>query len=241
VRAALAVAAALVLLAVLAAPAAAGTPRVTVFAAASLTDVFPRIDARARYSFAGSDDLALQVRQGAPADVFASASPVYTQDLYRRGLVERPRTFALNRLILIVPTSNPAHIRTIGDLRRKGIRLVVGAPSVPVGKYARQVLTRLGLVSALGNVASEERDVKGVVAKVVLGEADAGLVYRTDVRPVAGKVKAITIPARGQPTVRYELAVVKESRNLAAARAFVARVLGGAGRSRLAAAGFLLP
>jgi molybdate transport system substrate-binding protein len=238
VRAALAAAAAV---AALAAPAAAGTPRVTVFAAASLTDVFPRIDTRARYSFAGSDFLALQIRQGAPADVFASASPKYTQDLYRRGLVERPRTFALNRLVVIVPRSNPARIRTVGDLRRTGVRLVVGAPSVPVGKYARQVLTRLGLGSALANVVSEERDVKGVVAKVVLGEADAGLVYRTDVRPVAGRVKVIPVPQRGQPGVRYEIAVVKESRSLAAAHSFVARVLGRPGRSHLAAAGFLLP
>jgi molybdate transport system substrate-binding protein len=229
------------LAAALAVPAGAGTPRISVYAASSLTEVFPQIDARARYSFAGSDDLALQIREGAPADVFASASPKYTQDLYRRGLVDRPRTFASNRLVLIVPRTNPARIRTVSDLKRPGIRLVLAAASVPIGKYARQVLARLGLSSAFRNVVSDERDVKGVVGKVVLGEADAGLVYVTDVKPVAGKVRAIAVPARGQPTVRYELAVVKASRHQAAARAFVARVLGEVGRGHLAAAGFLLP
>ena len=229
------------LAAALAVPAAAGTARITVYAASSLTEVFPQIDARARYSFAGSDELALQIRQGAPADVFASASPKYTQDLYRRGLMERPRTFARNRLVLIVPRANPAHIRTVFDLRRPGIRLVLAASSVPIGKYARQVLARLGLSAALRNVVSDERDVKGVVGKVVLGEADAGLVYATDVKPVAGKVRAIAVPARGQPTVRYELAVVKASRHAAAAHAFVVRVLGEVGRGHLGAAGFLLP
>lgn len=229
------------LVALLAVPASAGTVRLTVYAASSLTEVFPKIDTRARYSFAGSDDLALQISQGAPADVFASASPKYTQDLYRRGLVERPRTFALNRLTLIVPRANPAHIRTVFDLRRPGIRLVLAASSVPIGKYARQVLARLGLNAALRNVVSDERDVKGVVGKVALGEADAGLVYVTDVKPVAGKVRAIAIPARGQPTVRYEIAVVRASRQAAEARAFVGRILGELGRGHLVAAGFLVP
>jgi molybdate transport system substrate-binding protein len=227
--------------AALAAPAGGATPRITVFAASSLTEVFPRIDPNARYSFAGSDDLALQIRQGAPADVFASASPKYTQDLFARGLVERPRVLARNRLTLIVPRSNPARIETVSDLRRKGVRLVLAAPSVPIGKYAREVLARLGLEAALANVVSEERDAKGVVAKVALGEADAGLAYRTDVRPVATKVRAIAIPARAQPTVRYEIAVVKGGPNAAAARVFVARVLGQAGQRRLVAAGFLRP
>jgi molybdate transport system substrate-binding protein len=225
----------------LAAPAAAGTARLTVYAASSLTEVFPRIDVRARYSFAGSDELALQIGEGAPADVFAAASPKYPEDLYRRGLVEKPRTFALNRLVLIVPRSNPAHIRSVLDLRRPGLRLVLAAPSVPIGKYARQVLARLGLNAALRNVVSEEQDVKGVVGKVALGEADAGLVYITDVKPVAGKVHAIAVPAQGQPTVRYEIAVVRSSRHRAAARAFVARVLGEVGRGQLRAAGFLVP
>lgn len=227
--------------AVLAVPASAGTPRLTVYAAASLTEVLPRIEARARYSFAGSDHLAIQIREGAPADVFASASPSYARDLYRRGLVERPRVFAENRLVVIVPRSNPGGIHAVADLARPGVRLVLGAPSVPAGKYARRALARLGLGAALQNVVSEEQDVKGVVGKVALGEADAGIAYVTDVEPVAGKVRTVAIPARGQPAVRYEIAVVGTSRHRAAARAYVARVLGKVGRSRLAAAGFLLP
>jgi molybdate transport system substrate-binding protein len=235
------VALAVAMVALLAGPASAGTARLTIYAASSLTEVFPKIDARARYNFAGSDDLALQISQGAPADVFASASSKYTQDLYRRGLLERPRTFAMNRLTLIVPRANPAHIRTVFDLRRPGIRLVLAGPSVPIGKYARQVLARLGLNAALRNVVSDERDVKGVAGKVVLGEADAGLVYVTDVKPIVGKVRAIGIPARGQPTVCYEIAVTRASRHAVAARAFLRRVLSGVGRGHLAAAGFLLP
>jgi molybdate transport system substrate-binding protein len=233
----------LALLALVAAatPAAAGAPRITVLAAASLTAVFPRIDARPRYSFAGSNQLALQIEQGAPADVFASASPKYARELFRRGLVERPRTFALNRLVLIVPRSNPAELRSVSDLTRRGVRLVLAAASVPAGAYARQVLGRLGLDAALRNVVSEEQDVNGVVGKVALGEADAGFVYVTDVERVAARVRSIAIPARAQPSVRYQLAVVSSSRHRDAARAFVARVLGEVGRGRLRMASFLLP
>jgi molybdate transport system substrate-binding protein len=232
---------ALVATAALATPAVAGAPRIIVLAAASLTGVFPRIDARPRYSFAGSDQLALQIEQGAPADVFASASPRYAQALFRRGLVERPRTFALNRLVLIVPRANPARLRSVADLTRRGVRLVLAAASVPAGAYARQVLARLGLAGALRNVVSEEQDVKGVVGKVVLGEADAGFVYVTDVKPVATKVRSIAIPARAQPSVRYQIAVVAASNHRGAARAFVRRVLGEAGRGQLRTAGFIVP
>ncbi len=225
----------------LAVPASAAAPRITVYAAASLTEVFPRIDPRPRYEFAGSDQLALQIEQGAPADVFASASPKYADELYGQGLVERPVTFTSNRLVLIVPRSNPAHLRSLSDLAHPGVKLVLAAASVPVGKYARQVLARLGLNAALRNVVSEEQDVKGVVGKVVLGEADAGFVYVTDVKPVAGKVRAVPIPARARPIALYSIAVVKASRHPAAARAFVARVLSPAGQAKLRAAGFLRP
>lgn len=230
-----------VLAAAAAAPATAGRLRITVYAAASLTEVLPRIDPQPRYDFSGSDLLAVQIREGAPADVFASASPRYTQDLFRQGLVEKPVTFARNRLVVIVPRSNPARIRAVSDLARPGVRLVVGDRSVPIGRYARQVLARLRLTAALENVVSEEPSVKGIVGKVALGEADAGLVYATDVRPVAAKVRAIAVPARGQPIVSYEIAVLRGSRHRAAARAYVARVLGEVGRGRLRAAAFLLP
>jgi molybdate transport system substrate-binding protein len=213
----------------------------TVFAAASLTEVFPKIDSGARYSFAGSNTLALQIRQGAPADVFASAAPSFTQELFRDGLVEKPRFLAFNRLALIVPKSNPAGIRSVFDLNRSGIKLVVAQSRVPVGSYTRTVLRNLGLTNALGNVVSQESDVKDVLGKVALGEADAGFVYVTDARVAASQLKTIAIPVFAQPKVRYEIAVVKNRPDTAAARAYVARVTGPAGRKLLAQAGFRFP
>jgi molybdate transport system substrate-binding protein len=200
-------------------------PRLRIYAASSLTEVFPRIDRRPSYSFAGSNQLALQVRQGAPADVFASAAPTFTQDLFRERRVERPRMFASNSLVLAIPRSNPAGLRSVFDLRRPGVKLVIGTASVPIGAYTRRVLRNLGLTGVLSNLVSEEPDVKSIVGKVALGEADAGFVYRTDVQPVRDRVRAIQIPARGQPKVRYELAVVRSSRNKAAARAWVRMIL----------------
>ena len=223
----------------------AGTARAveqpTVFAAASLTESFPEIDPGARFSFGGSSALALQVRQGAPADVFASAAPGFTQGLFRDGLVERPRLLAFNRLALIVPRSNPAGIRSVHDLDRDGVKLVVAAARVPVGAYTRTVLRRLGLSSALANVVSEEQDVKDVVGKVALGQADAGVAYVTDARAARSRLATISIPAFAQPKVRYEIAVVASRSNRAAARAFVARATGEAGREVLAGHGFRLP
>jgi molybdate transport system substrate-binding protein len=129
--------------------------RLTVFAAASLTDVFPKIDSRPRYGFAGSDVLALQIQQGAPADVFAAASPKYPEALYKQGLVQKPVQFATNTLVLVVPKSNPAQIHTVDDLTKPGVKLVVGDPSVPVGAYTRTVLANLGISAAvLKNVVS---------------------------------------------------------------------------------------
>jgi molybdate transport system substrate-binding protein len=200
--------------------------RLTVFAAASLTEVFPAIDPRPRYGFAGSDQLAFQIQQGAPADVFAAASPKYPEALYKQGLVEKPIPFATNTLVLIVPKSNPAGIHSVDDLTKPGVKIVIGAPSVPVGSYTRTVLTNLGISAAvLKNVVSQETDVKGVVTKVALGEADAGFVYVTDVKPVRSKVAAIAIRASAQPQVVYEVAVVKSSKSLKAAYAYVTRLI----------------
>jgi molybdate transport system substrate-binding protein len=113
--------------------AAAEPPQLTVYAASSLTEVLPRLDARQRYSFGGSNQLAFQVRQGAPADVFMSASAEFTQALFKDGLVEHPHRFCSNKLVLAVPRSNPAGLRTVFDLRRKDVKLVVGNSRVPVG------------------------------------------------------------------------------------------------------------
>ena len=232
-----------VLVGLLAAPAAAkeSAPKLTVFAAASLTEAFQAFDASEAYSFAGSNTLAAQIKQGARADVFASASPQYTQDLFRTGLVEKPVTFATNRLVLIVPKSNPAGLTSVYDLARKNVKLVIAAPAVPVGSYTRTVLRKLGLSSVLAKVVSQESDVKGVVGKVALAQADAGFVYVTDVKPVAGDVTSIRIPAWAQPRVRYEIAVVASSSQKVAARAWIARVRGKAGQAALARAGFGKP
>jgi molybdate transport system substrate-binding protein len=220
---------------------AASSARVTVYAASSLTEVFPRIDRRPSYSFAGSNQLAFQIRQGAPADVFASAAPSYVQELYRDGLVERPRTFASNALVLAVSRSNPAGLRSVYDLRDKSVRLVIAGAAVPVGDYTRRVLRRLGLTSALDKVVSEEPDVKSIVGKVALGEADAGFVYRTDVLAASGRLRAIAIPSWAQPAVRYQVAVVRASRNRAAARSFVAALAGRRAKQLLTRTGFAVP
>ena len=223
---------------VLASGAAAETPKLTVYAAASLTDVMPRIDAHQRYSFGGSNQLAFQIRQGAPADVFMSASPEFTQALYRDRLVEKPHRFCSNKLVLAVPRSNPAGLRTVFDLNRKDVKLVVGTARVPVGSYTREVLRRLGMSSVLTKVVSEEPDVKSIVGKVALGQADAGFVYSTDVRVASDRLRAIRIPPWAQPKVHYEVAVVRSSEHRAAARAWIARLERGRARRMLRAAGF---
>jgi molybdate transport system substrate-binding protein len=214
----------------------------TVFAAASLTEVLPKIAKTPRYSFAGSDQLALQIRQGAPADVFASASPKYTQLLYQDGLVRKPVTFATNKLIVMVPKSNPAGVHSVYDLRRSGVKVVIGDQSVPIGSYTRQLLDALGIKDAvLHNVVSQETDVKAIVAKVALGEADAGFVYVTDSRPVASKVQKFFLPAWAQPPIRYQVAMVSSTPRRVEARSFVRKLLSKRGRLLLKRAGFGLP
>jgi molybdate transport system substrate-binding protein len=243
-RAALAV----VLVAALGAGAARGAPekqvadRPIVLAAASLTEVLPRIVPDGRYSFGSSNALAEQIRRGAPLDVYLSASPLYSQALHGQGLVRKPVAFATNSLVVIVPRSNPARIRSIADLaKRPKLRLVVASPKVPIGLYTREVLKRLGMLRVLKKTVSLEPDVKGVVGKVALGQADAGFVYRTDVKPVASRVRAITIPARAQPTVIYELAIATRPADVEAAQDFVIAVLGPDGRRELRAALFGIP
>ena len=225
-----------------AAPGGQNADRPVVLAAASLTEVLPRIAPDGRYSFGSSNALAEQIRRGAPFDVYLSASPLYTRALRDEGLVRKPVAFATNSLVLIVPRSNPARIRIVADLaRRPKLRLVVAGPRVPIGLYTREVLKRLGMLKVLKKTVSLEPDVKGVVGKVALGQADAGFVYRTDVKPVASRVRTIRIPARAQPTVTYELAIASRPADLEAAQDFVIAVLGPDGRRELRAALFGLP
>lgn len=219
--------------------AAAGHVTLTVYAAASLTDALPAIDPAERYSFGGSNALAAQIAQGAPADVFASANMSIPQQLYAKGLVTKPVVLTRNTLVVIVPASNPAGIQSVYDLRKPGVKVVVAGPAVPVGAYTVQVLKNMALTDVLKNVVSDETDVREVLAKVALGEADAGFVYSTDARTVPGKVGAIRLPAWAQPKVQYGIAVVTASHNRAAAQAYVTKLLGKAAQAKLVSYGFL--
>jgi molybdate transport system substrate-binding protein len=223
-----------------------GTPTLKVSAAASLKRAFTEYSAGFRpapatFSFAGSDELAAQIRQGLKPDVFASANAKLPQALYAAGRVENPVPFAANRLVLAVPAGGS--VRSLADAGRPGAKVVAGSPTVPVGGYTRQVLARLGATGAavLRNVRSEEPDVAGIVAKLTQGGADAGFVYVTDVRAAGGRLRAIQLPAAAQPRVVYAAAVVRGAPHRAQARAFVAGLLSGAGRRALLAAGFEPP
>ena len=224
----------------------AGTARsatraqLTVYAAASLTNVFPAIDKNEKYSFGGSNALAAQIKQGAPADVFASANMTLPTQLFQQGFCSKPKVFTRNTLVIVVPKSNPAHIRNIYNLTRSGVKIDIAASGVPVGTYTLQILKNMNLSSAvLKNVVSQETDVREVLAKVALGEADAGFVYSTDAKTVPGKVKVIKIPAWAQPKVQYGICIVSSSSQKTAANAFIKRVMSKAGQKKLHKFGFL--
>jgi molybdate transport system substrate-binding protein len=211
-----------------------------VYAAASLTDVFPRIDSTQRYSFGGSNTLAAQIQQGAPADVFASANMTLPNQLYANGMCSKPVVFTRNTLVIVVPKSNPAGIRSVYDLTKDGVKLDIAAAAVPVGGYTLQILRNMNLTApVLANVVSRETDVREVLSKVALGEADAGFVYATDAKTVPGKVAVVKVPAWAQPKVQYGICIVSRSANRADAQAFVNKVVAKAGQAKLIAAGFL--
>jgi molybdate transport system substrate-binding protein len=211
----------------------------TVYAAASLTKVFPKIDPAAKFTFGGSGSLATQIEQGAPADVFAAASKKQPAALFAKGLLEKPVEFATNTLVLIVPKSNPAHIGSVGDITRPGVKLVICDATVPCGDYARTVFKNLGITAAaMKNVVSQTTDVTQTVAEVALGQADAGFVYITDADAAGAKVRVLRLPARSKPGSTDYIAVVKAGKDQAAARAFVSLVLSAQGQATLRAAGF---
>ncbi len=231
---------ALLVVALLAPAGAVARSQLTVYAAASLTDVFPKIDSFDRYSFGGSNGLAAQIQQGAPADVFASANTALPNQLYAKGLCSKPVVFTRNTRVVVVPRSNPAGIDSVYDLTKRGLKVVVASPGVPVGSYTLQVLKNMNLSDAVQrNVVSEETDVREVLSKVALGEADAGLVYSTDARSVPGRVRTIKVPAWAQPKVQYGVCVVTASTHKSDAQAFVKRLLGTTAQKKLIAAGFL--
>jgi molybdate transport system substrate-binding protein len=223
-------------------------PDLVVSAASSLKDAFTQYgaqfpSARARFSFAGSDTLAAQIRQGVKPDVFASANTKLPALLYAKGLVDKPAVFAANRLVIAVPASG-AKVRSVADLAKPGVKLAIGSATVPVGAYTRKVLARLPAGEArriLANVRSNEPDVSGVIGKVTQGAVDAGFVYVTDVKASSGQARAVELPAALQPSVSYAVAVVKGAKHPAQARSFIAGLLQGAGRRDLLAAGFMPP
>jgi molybdate transport system substrate-binding protein len=207
----------------------------TVFAASSLADVAPTVDREATVVLGGSNDLAAQIRDGADADVFLSASATPIEEL--GDLLEEPTVFASNRLVLVVPSDNPSGTTELADLTRAGVKLVLGAEGVPVGDYAREALVAAGLEEALAQVVSLEEDVKGVLGKVALGEADAGIVYATDAKAAGDDVRALPLPDDLQPDIRYHAALVAPA--TAAGRAYLDRLLGPEGAKALRDAGFL--
>lgn len=231
----------------------------TVFAAGSLKDAFS--DAAAvlarrsppigiRFNFAGSQQLAFQLEQGAQADVFASADQRWMEVVRDSGLVAgTPTVFARNRLVVITPAANPGRIDRLQQLSRRGLKLVLAAEAVPVGKYSREVLSRLAGAPGFGadypaqvlrNVVSQEENVKAVVTKVQLGEADGGIVYASDVTPEVGReVRVLQIPDEYNVIATYPIALLKGSKHPPAARAFVAFVLSPEGQALLARHGLL--
>ncbi len=219
-----------------------------VSAASSLTDAFEAYGDDAfggdvRFSFAGSDDLAAQIRQGVKPDVYAAANTRLPDELHAEGLVGRPVVFAANSLVIAVPAGDD-QVRGIADLAKPGTTIAIGAEEVPIGSYTREVISRLGTArerAILANVRSEEPDVKGIVGKLTQGAVDAGFVYVTDVTAAGEDLRAIPLPASLQPSVAYGAAVVDGAAHPAAARRFVAGLLRGAGAEQLRAAGFEPP
>jgi molybdate transport system substrate-binding protein len=223
-------------------------PRLTVSAAASLkaamTDYGGSFDrATVRLSFAGSDELAAQIRQGAKPDVFASANTKLPDQLYKEGKVLKPKVFAGNRLVIAVPADG-SKVHSLDDLAKPGVRIAAGAPAVPVGSYTREVLARLPTAKSKAietNIRSNEPDVGGVVGKLTQGAVDAGFVYVTDVVAAGDKLKPVELPASLRPTVAYGVAVVRGTKQPAVARAFVDGLLDGKGADALQRAGFEPP
>ena len=220
----------------------------TVFAAASLKAPFTTLarsfeashpGTKVTLSFAGSSDLATQLGQGAPADVFASADPANMAKVTGAGLAEgSPRNFATNTLTIAVPPANPAGITSFADLARPGTRVVVCAPQVPCGAAAVTVEGKTGVRLA---PVSEESSVTDVLGKVASGEADAGLVYVTDVKGAAGKVKGVPFPESAAAVNTYPITALRGSRNKDLADAFLEEVTGAEGEKVLADAGFGRP
>jgi molybdate transport system substrate-binding protein len=225
----------------------------TVFAAASLRDVFGTLGTafekqhpgvKAQFNFAGSQELRTQIGQGAPADVFASANTKHMDSARKEGLVDAPRVFATNAPVIVVPADNPGKVTSLADLATVQ-HVVIGTPDVPIGSYTLQILekakSRYGAdfpAKVQARVASRELNVRQVLTKVMLGEADAGIVYRTDARSAGDKVRVIEIPTALNVLAAYPIATVAGAPQSDLARAWVNLVTGPAGQAALEKAGF---
>jgi molybdate transport system substrate-binding protein len=241
--------------AIAAAPSGARTDggTLTVFAAASLRDVFGDLGAtfekehpgvKTQFNFAGSQELRTQLEQGAPADVFASADTRHMDAAHDAGVVHAPKLFATNTPVIVVPADNPAKVHSLADLATVK-RLVIGTPQVPIGKYTLEILDKAKASygaafpsRVLARVASQEFNVRQVLTKVRLGEADAGIVYRTDARSAGDAVRVVEIPAEFNVVAEYPIATVTRAPNADLARAWVGLVTGPAGQTALERAGF---
>jgi molybdate transport system substrate-binding protein len=220
---------------------------VTVFAAASLTESFTTLGKQfeaahpgttVKFNFGASSSLAENINQGAPADVFASASPTTMQQVVGAGGASDAKTFANNVVEIAVPTDNPADVSQLTDLARSGVKVALCQPQVPCGKVAQEVFTKAGITVT---PVTQGADVKAVLTTVQLGEVDAGMVYQTDVQGAGTKVKGITIPADQNASTSYPIAALTKAPNSAGAAAFVDYVLSSEGERVLAQAGFAAP
>jgi molybdate transport system substrate-binding protein len=224
------------------------TGRITVLAASSLTEAFSQIGknfeaahpgTKIEFSFAGSSELAAQVEQGAPADVFASASRATMAQVRRDGdTTGAPVTFVRNTLEIAVPPDNPGHVRGLADFANPSLTIALCAQEVPCGAAARQVFDQAGITP---QPDTYEADAKATLAKVTIGEVDAALVYRTDVQAAGSKVRGIEFPEAAHAVNDYPIAVLADAPNPVTAQAFVDFVRSAAGSKVLTEAGFQLP
>ncbi len=237
-------------------------PRETlaVYAAASLANAFQELatefqavnpNTKIEFNFAGSQELRTQIEQGARADVFASADLKTMDTLHAENLIDStPRVFARNRLVVIVPKDNKAGLKELNDLSKAGIKLVIADESVPVGKYTLQMLDTLSADAAYGagfknavlnNVVSQENNVRGVLSKVSLGEADAGVVYSTDAQAALDKLGRLDVPDAFNVIALYPMALVHNAHNAPLAEKWIAFVLSAQGQAVLNKYGFVPP
>lgn len=223
------------------------TGSLTVLAAASLTEAFAdagwrratdHLGVAVTYGFAGSQQVAAQVGAGAPADVVATADEASMAPLVAAGLVDAPRIFAANKLAIVVPRGNPKGVSSLGDLSDDALAVVLADPAVPAGRSAAEALRRAGVTV---HPVSQELDVKAVLRRVASGEADAGIVYVTDVAAAGGEVTRVEIPDDANVVTRYPVAVVRATKNGPRAQAFVDDLVGGAGEATLVSHGFGAP